>query len=56
MLWILIGVVLALSIYVAYKAMTPEGMNWKAGMAALAALIGAVYAWLAGLFHSAPPV
>lgn len=56
MLWILIGMVLALAIYVGYKAMTPEGMNWKAGMAALVAFAGAVWAWFVGVFQSAPPV
>ncbi len=56
MAYILIGFVLALVVYVAYKAKTPEGMNWKAGIAALVALGAACLAWLTGLFQSATPV
>lgn len=56
MTYILICFVLALVGYVAYKAKTPEGMNWKAGIAALVALGAACLAWLSGLFHTAPPV
>jgi hypothetical protein len=56
MTWILIGVLLALAAYAAYSAKTPEGWDWKKGMAALAALGGAVWAYLSDLFHSAPPV
>jgi hypothetical protein len=56
MAWVLIGLLLALAAFFLYSAKTPAGMDWKRGMAALAALVGAVYAWLAGLFQSAPPV
>jgi hypothetical protein len=56
MTYILIGVLLALGAYMAYSAKTPEGWDWKKGAAAVMALGGAVWAWVSGLFQSAPPV
>jgi hypothetical protein len=56
MAWIFIGVLLALAAFFMYSAMTPTGMDWKKGMAALVALGAAFWAWFTGLFQSAPPV
>ncbi|MEY5097595.1 MAG: hypothetical protein RJA36_314 [Pseudomonadota bacterium] len=56
MSYILIGVLVALAAIFMYSAMTPTGMDWKKGMAALVALGAAIWAWIAGLFSSAPPV
>lgn len=55
MLYILLGVLVALAAIFMYSAMTPAGMDWKKGMAALLALGAALWAWFAGLFAS-PPV
>jgi hypothetical protein len=56
MAWILIGVLLALAAFFMFSAMTPTGMDWKRGMAAVVALGAALWAWIAGLFQSSPPV
>lgn len=56
MTYLLIGVVLVVSAYVVYSAMTPEGLDWYKGLAAATAAAAAIWAWLTGLFHSAPPV
>lgn len=56
MLWIVIGLLLAAAAYAAYSARTPTGLDWKRGIAALAALIAAGWAYLSGLFHTSPPV
>jgi hypothetical protein len=56
MTYIVIGVLLALAAFAAYSAKTPEGWDWKKGMTALVALGGAIWAYVSGLFQSAPPV
>lgn len=56
MVWLLIGLLLALAAFFLYSAKTPDGMDWKRGMFAVAALGAAVWAWVTGLFQSAPPV
>jgi hypothetical protein len=47
--FIVIIVLVAIAAYAAYSAKTPEGWDWKKGIAALAALGGAVWAWVSGL-------
>jgi hypothetical protein len=56
MAWLLIGVLLALAAFFLYSAKTADGMDWKRGLFAVAALGAALWAWIAGLFQSAPPV
>lgn len=55
MSYIVIGVLLALAAIFLNSAKTETGWDWSKGMAALIALGGAVYAWVSGLFQSAPP-
>lgn len=52
---ILIGLLIALAIYAAYSAKTPEGWDWKRGLAALGALAVAAWGYLSGLLHLNPP-
>lgn len=56
MLYLVMGLLIAVAAYAAYKAKTPEGWDWKKGLAAVGALIGAALAYLSGLFTSPPPV
>lgn len=53
---ILIIALLLLAAYFVFTSWTPQGIDVKKGFAALVALGAAVWAWLAGLFQSAPPV
>jgi hypothetical protein len=56
MAWLFIWALLALAAFFLYSAKTPDGMDWKRGAFAVAALGAAVWAWVTGLFQSAPPV
>jgi len=47
--FIIILVLVAIAAFAAYKSKTPEGWDFKAGFAALAAAAGAVGAWVSGL-------
>jgi predicted negative regulator of RcsB-dependent stress response len=42
---IIVLVLIALGAYVAWKSWTPEGWDWKQGVAALVALGAAAMAW-----------
>jgi tryptophan-rich sensory protein len=55
-MWIVIVVLIAIAAYAAYSAKTPEGWDWKKGLAAVVALGAAAWAWASGLFSGAPPV
>ncbi len=46
--FIIIAVLVAIAAYAAYNAKTPEGWDWKQGMAALVAAGGAAWAWVSG--------
>jgi hypothetical protein len=47
---IVVLIVLALAGWFAWKSKTPEGWDWKQGLAALAALAAAIGAWFTGWF------
>jgi ABC-type transport system involved in cytochrome c biogenesis permease subunit len=55
MLYLVIGLLIAAAAYAAYSAKTPEGWDPKKGLAAVVALICAVWAYVSGLFTT-PPV
>ena len=46
--FIIFLVLIAVAAFFAYKSKTPEGWDWKQGMAALVAAGGAAWAWISG--------
>jgi hypothetical protein len=48
---IVVLIVLALAGYFAWKSKTPEGWDWKQGLAALTALGAAALAWFTDLLN-----
>jgi hypothetical protein len=52
---LIIGLML-LAAYFVFTSWTPQGIDARKGFAALVALGAALWAWIAGLFQSAPPV
>ena len=54
MAWIIIVVLVALAIYIAYSGRTPTGFDIKKGLLAVVALAVAGATWFWGLFQQAP--